>query len=63
MSGGGVRQREKLTGQIPKLARKCPVTDCCTEGVYSDCSGIQFYPLAITGMHTNVITYMYDTLA
>ena len=26
-----VGQREKLTGQMPKLAGKCPVTDCYYE--------------------------------
>ena len=29
-----VGQREKLTGQMPKLAGKCPVTDC----YYEHCS-------------------------
>ena len=31
-----VRQREKLTGQIPRLAGKCPVTDC----YYEHCSSM-----------------------
>ena len=29
-----VGQREKLTGQVPKLAGKCPVTDCYYEHWY-----------------------------
>ena len=59
-----VRQREKLTRQTPKLARKCPVIDCYYKhylGVRA-CTHVHATYILTTNIHTNTWHGLANTL-